>query len=137
MAAASHGDSPLCVDGRFHFSRARYEARLHLLDEPTMGRHVADVARLLTLLQKLGDAGNSVVVIEHNLDVMKCADWSTLSFCLPEPAPPERGITLSSPRASPRPSGERPAARLSWWCAPSRRFSPAAASCRAAPLWRS
>lgn len=37
MAAASHHDSPRRVDGRFYFSRARYEARLHLLDEPTMG----------------------------------------------------------------------------------------------------
>jgi excinuclease ABC subunit A len=48
---------------------------LYLLDEPTTGLHFADIHRLLQVLQKLVDAGNTVLVIEHNLDVIKCADW--------------------------------------------------------------
>ena len=48
---------------------------LYLLDEPTTGLHFADVDKLLMVLQKLVDRGNTVVVIEHNLDVVKCADW--------------------------------------------------------------
>ena len=47
---------------------------LYILDEPTTGLHFADVDRLISVLQKLVDAGNTVVVIEHNLDVIKCAD---------------------------------------------------------------
>ncbi|MGN1030148.1 MAG: ATP-binding cassette domain-containing protein, partial [Butyricicoccaceae bacterium] len=47
---------------------------LYILDEPTTGLHIADVHRLVDVLQKLVDAGNTVVVIEHNLDVIKVAD---------------------------------------------------------------
>ena len=48
---------------------------MYILDEPTTGLHVDDISRLLVVLQRLVDAGNTVVVIEHNLDVIKSADW--------------------------------------------------------------
>ena len=45
------------------------------MDEPTTGLHFEDIAKLLEVLQELVDNGNSVVIIEHNLDVIKTADW--------------------------------------------------------------
>jgi excinuclease ABC subunit A len=48
---------------------------LYILDEPTTGLHFDDVGKLLTAFRKLIDAGGSLVVIEHNLDVIKSADW--------------------------------------------------------------
>ncbi len=49
--------------------------KLYILDEPTTGLHFADVQRLLQVFNRLADQGNTLVVIEHNLDVIKCADW--------------------------------------------------------------
>ncbi len=48
---------------------------LYLLDEPTTGLHLADIERLLRIIQRLVEAGNSVIVIEHNLELVKTADW--------------------------------------------------------------
>ena len=56
-------------------SRRSTGKTLYLLDEPTTGLHFDDIAKLMTLLLRLRDAGNTVVVIEHNIDVMRCADW--------------------------------------------------------------
>ena len=56
-------------------SRRSTGKTFYLLDEPTTGLHFDDIAKLMALLLKLREAGNTVVVIEHNVDVMRCADW--------------------------------------------------------------
>jgi excinuclease ABC subunit A len=56
-------------------SRRATGKTLYILDEPTTGLHFEDVSRLLVVLQALVDKGNSILIIEHNLDVIKCADW--------------------------------------------------------------
>jgi len=48
---------------------------LYILDEPTTGLHFADIHKLIDVLQRLVDAGNTVLVVEHNMEVLKCADW--------------------------------------------------------------
>ncbi len=56
-------------------SRRATGRTMYILDEPTTGLHFADVDRLLSVLQRLVSTGNTIVVIEHNLDVIKSADW--------------------------------------------------------------
>ena len=56
-------------------SRRATGRTLYVLDEPTTGLHMADVEKLNEVIQRLADAGNSLVIIEHNLDVIKTADY--------------------------------------------------------------
>jgi excinuclease ABC subunit A len=56
-------------------SRRATGRTLYILDEPTTGLHFADIQKLLDVLSRLVESGNTVVVIEHNVDVIKCADW--------------------------------------------------------------
>jgi excinuclease ABC subunit A len=75
---------------------------LYILDEPTTGLHFHDVGMLLKVLHQLRDAGNTIVVIEHNLDVIKTADW----------------LIDMGPKAA-------PAAGWWWWRARRKRWRPA------------
>ena len=59
----------------YELSKRSTGKTLYILDEPSTGLHIDDVNRLIEILQRLVDAGNSVVVIEHNLDIIKCADY--------------------------------------------------------------
>ena len=56
-------------------SRRATGRTLYVLDEPSVGLHAADVHKLIEVLQRLVDTGNSVLIIEHNLDIIKIADW--------------------------------------------------------------
>jgi excinuclease ABC subunit A len=56
-------------------ARREGQHTLYVLDEPTVGLHMADVEKLVRVLHRLVDSGNTVVVIEHNLDIMAEADW--------------------------------------------------------------
>ncbi|MEO6079454.1 MAG: excinuclease ABC subunit UvrA [Steroidobacteraceae bacterium] len=73
---------------------------LYILDEPTVGLHMADVARLITVLHRLADAGNTVLVVEHNLDVIAQADW--IIDLGPEAGPAGGRIVAAGPPAAVR-----------------------------------
>ncbi len=61
--------------GTRHDGTPSSEHTLYILDEPTTGLHFEDINKLIAVLNRLADAGNTLIVIEHNLDVIKCADW--------------------------------------------------------------
>src|SRR5271157_4386407 len=83
LGYVSLGQSALTLSGgeaqrvklSLELSRKSTGRTFYILDEPTTGLHFADVKKLMEVLQKLVDAGNTIALIEHNLDVIKCADW--------------------------------------------------------------
>src|SRR5690606_23834815 len=86
-------------------SRRGSERTLYVLDEPTTGLHFHDIEVLLGVLRRLVDTGSTVLVIEHNLDVIKTADWVV---DLARKA--GQAVAASSPRARRKPWPPRPAA---------------------------
>jgi excinuclease ABC subunit A len=101
---------------------------LYILDEPTTGLHFQDIQLLLKVLNQLRDAGNTIVVIEHNLDVIKTADWlvdmgpeggagggTLLAEGRPRSSPPARPATPGASCSRCWPSADRPS--------PARRFA--------------
>jgi len=74
-ATTLSGGEPSAIKLSAELGKRDTRRTLYLLDEPTTGLHFADIDQLLKVLQRLVDRGNTVVVIEHNLDVVKSADW--------------------------------------------------------------
>jgi excinuclease UvrABC ATPase subunit len=56
-------------------SQLHKQGSIYVMDEPTTGLHLSDIGRLLTIMNRLVDGGNTVIVIEHHLDVIRNADW--------------------------------------------------------------
>ena len=59
----------------YELSKRSTGKTIYILDEPTTGLHIDDVSKLINILQRIVNVGNTVIVIEHNLDVIKCADY--------------------------------------------------------------